>query len=349
MLNGMWWSLLACAALGAPIPFALPPGEDAGAWAEPLALADLAPGAPPTGPRVAVEVAGERWRLVVRDTAGALHVVEVAAPRSRAEREAAAHLAASLARPVPLLSLPLPAPTVPPPPMAAPPPERPVASPIAPPAEVATVGGPEAAAPAAPTGSVVEAPAAVAAAPPVATPATPASEPARVVEAPPPVDPWAAEGWARLGGGLAWRDQGGAVSGTALAGVGAGPVRVGLGGAASGPHRVVGTDLVWSSWDGLAGAWFALPEGPSLGVLGGISRRRYGDLTVARSLAGAELGWRARLAPAVDLYPVLRVDLDPGVGGLRRTTVTVDGQPALELAPLALKLELGVSAHGGAR
>lgn len=343
----MWWFLPlaalwgAQASLAAPIPVALPPGEDLTAWAEPLALADLSTGAPVTGPRVTIEAAGTTWRLIVRDTSGALHVVEVVAPRTPADREATAHLAASLARPV--LSLPLPSAPPPRPVRPAPSPAPVAPEPVAPPVEASVAP--------APSQPVVVAPASPGPAPesaPRSTTPEPGEVPGQLPVSPP--DPWSSEAWARVTAGLAWRDRGGAGSATVLGGWALGPARLGAGIAGSGPHRVTGTDLGWTSLDGLGGAWFALPDGPVLGVLAGVSWRRYDDvLSVTRALAGAELGWRATLSPRLDLVPMLRVDLDPGVRGLRRTTVTIDGTSALELAPMALKLELGLSPHSGTR
>ncbi|MEQ1567874.1 MAG: hypothetical protein ABMA64_19700, partial [Myxococcota bacterium] len=93
-----WLVLRAVAAPGAPVVVSLPPGEDPADWRNALALAGLrAAGGPPA----AVIDGGDRWRVAVTDTSGASHVVWVAPPRDRAEREALAALIASLVHPAP--------------------------------------------------------------------------------------------------------------------------------------------------------------------------------------------------------------------------------------------------------
>lgn len=306
----------ATAALGEPVPIELPPSESAEAWSEALSLADLVRGAADSGPRVAIEVSEGRWLVRVIDAQGQEQQLDVVRPATSAERESLAHLVASLARPAPELSVP-PLPPLPTPrPVPAPEPE-----PVVPP-------------PPAPE--------------PVASPPPPEPVPDEAfVEVPPPepVSPWAISGWARLGAGLSYRDRGAAPAGDVTGGVAAGPARLGIGLSGSGPHPVPAAgDYRWTEIDGRGGVWFAIPSGPVLGATAGVGRRAFdAQVVVVRAIASAELGWRAPLAEGLDIVPLVHVDLDPGVGGLRRTELVVDGRPVGTLSPLGVRFTLGLS------
>ncbi len=111
----MTWLLLVAAAFGAPI--ALPRGESPTAWASALQRAGLEPGNPGSGEGVRVVVLSGGWELLVRDEHGEERRITVPVPRTDAEREEVAALAASLLHPAPeISSLPLPSlPPLPPP------------------------------------------------------------------------------------------------------------------------------------------------------------------------------------------------------------------------------------------
>jgi hypothetical protein len=160
------------AAVWAAVPVQLPPDESAGDWAEPLALAGLAPGSSGTGPAVVVVAVGEDWQLRVRDRGGVAHVVTVPRPHTAAAREDIAWLASSLVDAVEVPSAPDPAPA--PAPVPAPrasQPERIVAAPPRPAPSLAPAVAPES--PPETTGL----PSATPAVPPPVLPPEPASAP----------------------------------------------------------------------------------------------------------------------------------------------------------------------------
>lgn len=102
------WFALCAGVSRAATPVALPPTEDAAAWSNALALADLVPASPGTAAPITVVAEAERWRLVVRGPGGE-HTVDVAVPKTRADREAIGALAASLLRSVVMPEVALPA------------------------------------------------------------------------------------------------------------------------------------------------------------------------------------------------------------------------------------------------
>jgi hypothetical protein len=80
----------------AATPVALPPGELAANWRTALELAGLTIG---TGrPGVELIIQGERWLVIAWDEDGVARGAELSAPRTQAEREDLARLAASLVR-----------------------------------------------------------------------------------------------------------------------------------------------------------------------------------------------------------------------------------------------------------
>ncbi len=121
---GLWWWALGSGAHAEPI--SLPPSEDPDVWEEPLMLAGLDVGEPGAGAGALLTPGTDQWTLMVRDRAGVLHEVRVAAPTSAAQREEIAFLAASLLEPVvqPVL-----APVVAPPPLPPRPRPKPVPKP----------------------------------------------------------------------------------------------------------------------------------------------------------------------------------------------------------------------------
>lgn len=331
------WLLTAWAA---PIPVVLPEGEDPARWTEALELADLQVGAPGEGAGIWIAADGPVWRVRVRGTEGEEHRVTADRPTTEAEREALAHWVASLARPVPALALPTLETVVPAPaPRPAPKPEPVVAADPEEPAPAAaepdTVAEPD-------TDAVADA------GPPEPGPDEAITEAVALEDpADPGPSPWAAEGWLRGAAGMAFRDGTGAPTGSLFGGAAVGPARFGAGLTAAGPHRIPGAaDHRWTNVEALLGVWFAVPRGPVVGLAGGVGRRQYDDLDpVLRGTGAFELGWRAPLSDHWDLVPLARVDLDLGAGGLRRTTVVVNGETLGDLAPMAVRLELALSPH----
>lgn len=107
------------------VPVRLPAGERAEAWVDALALADLALGAPGAGPWVDFVAAPDHWVLRVADATGRRREVQVPPPRTPADREDLAWLAASLSAPVRVHEAGRAAPSVPVAPEARPTPPRP--------------------------------------------------------------------------------------------------------------------------------------------------------------------------------------------------------------------------------
>lgn len=315
---------LVCA-LGAPgvaraaAPVELPPAEDASAWANPLTLAGLAVGTVADGPGVRIIAGGPRWRLWVRGEDGVEHTLDVAAPATRADREAVAAVAASLLRPVALPNVALP-------PLEGPT-EAVSAAPGTLPHEAPSVAvspadrrapAPEAALPS------------MAQAPPSHPP--PADPPIEALPASPPEiapwddgrDPGAIALWAGGGPSLRMRPT---VRTTAAGGAWAGisarfgpvPVRIGGGIEVAAPAAVLGADdagVRMEAFDvrGLA-VW--APGRWELGPTGGASLRvfpyRYGDPQLLWSpLLGAVLAHRVPIGPlAVRIGLVIDADLLP--------------------------------------
>lgn len=328
--------LLAVAAHAAPL--VLPAEAPAGEWAHALALAGLEPATTVTETCASILVSDGVWRLEVRH-GGATRSVPIDPPRTEAERERVAVLAASLLRSISGAGLPS-LPSLPPPP-----PPRPAQRPRPAPAPSAVAAAPPPAPPAEPTPAPAPAPVAV-------TPAEPLDGPIALED---PSGPGARDArlgpWIRGTGGVAWRTGcAPAAAAGLLGGVRYGILGLGVGGAWTSELGVaaLGADRGLSTIDALGGLW-VLPSDPAsrvdltmgAGLVGGWSTRRYTDSGVGvgmdgSAIVGGELLARAALGP-VELGPVVRLATD-----LARTPLVVDGRPAGELARTQATLALAI-------
>ena len=98
--------LLLLSAWVSAAPLALPAEEDPKLWAAPMALHGFERAAATTGARARLIEGEGQWILIVVDSSGRTHRVEVAAPISSADREDTLALAARLLAPTTALQLP---------------------------------------------------------------------------------------------------------------------------------------------------------------------------------------------------------------------------------------------------
>ena len=308
------------------VPVRLPADEPQEQWAQAFGQAGLEAGAPGNGPRARVED-GVLWTVVVVDTRGVEHRQSVPPPADEAAREEVAWLIASLARPTAATAIP----TVHT--LGEPPGNAPAPRPLPPrPAPGTAWTDPTAVDPPTvdlhgqwvPPASSAQAPSAAAG----TLAAVEVHRPSRV------------GAWALASGGVSVRGDSLAAKGTASGGVSVASLRVGLGFGAQAPAALPGGgSRSFTALDGWLGGWFAPPHpGLIAGGFAGLSRRGYLDgsseeASSTRTLAGADLGWRFRLG-IVQVVPTARLELDPGIHGLRRTVVVVDGIAVGELSPV---------------
>ncbi len=363
----MWWLTVA---LAWAFPVALPTGEDAEAWALPLAAAGLHVGSAETGPHATMEAAGVRWRVTVRDSRGIAHQVVVTPPRSALERADVAWLVASLGRPtvsatalpdLPPLPGPLARPSEVAPPPVSPPPLSPAVAaapdvrapepPTAPSTPALADGAPQS--PPAPESEPVattpaspvdpEEPAPPAPVPPLELP------PADVlgVMRPPPADTRRVTPtglWGRAAVALGLRDEAAAPAAEVAFGPGIGVVRLGLVGAMTAPLALApaGPERRLRSVDVLAGGWWTPRTGALLGVAAGWSERTWSDgrTLVARDglpVLAVDAGGALPLGRGVRLLPVLRLQQE-----LATTSLVVDAEPIGTLSPTTVTVRIGI-------